>query len=117
MLHLTKKGTSEVTGSRRQLLKFYIRIGVGIVLTCALLVRVGLVGPLRVASSQTTFRSDRFPLKTRLLDPRSTDLTVPAQEFAALDPPGHVPLISHSFIGITTHHPRGPDSIRPPPQI
>jgi hypothetical protein len=105
-----------VTGSRHQHLHLYVRFGVGIVLMCALVARIGLVSPLRIVSNETTFKSDHFPLKPRLLDPRGVDWNIPGREFSSLDSPEPVLLISHSPIEATTFHTLGPYSNRPPPQ-
>ena len=105
-----------MTGRRHQYLDLYVRIGVGILLTCALLVRVGVASPLRITLNDDSFKSDHFRLKPRLLDPRAFDWSIHRKVFCPLDFPEPVTLISCSPIKVQIFRPLGPDFNRPPPQ-
>lgn len=103
-------------GSRYRRSDVYIRLGIAIALMCALLVRVSVASPIRVTSSVTTLKSDRFPVKPRLLDSRAFDWSIHTQVFSLLDSPELVPLISHTPDEIQICRQLGPDSSRAPPQ-
>ncbi len=103
-------------GSRYQRLDVQVRLGIAIALMCALLVRVSVASPLRVASSVTTLKSDHSPVKPRLLDPRAFDWSIHTQVFSLLDSPEPVPLITHAPDEIQICRQLGPDSNRAPPQ-
>lgn len=104
-----------MTGSRHQTFDFCFRFAVGAVLLCALLFRAGVPGPIRISSNQTTVKADHFPLKPRLIDPRSFEWTVPAEAFPALDAPESVAPIARGSEEAQVIQPKGPYSNRPPP--
>jgi hypothetical protein len=104
-----------LTGSHHQTLDFYFRFAVGAVLLCAFMFRVGVPGPIRISSNQTTVKADHFPLTPRLIDPRSIDWNAHTQTFSVLDAPESVALIAHGCEEVQVFHPKGPYSNRPPP--
>ncbi len=105
-----------MTVSRHKGFVFYFRIGAGMVLLCALLIRLGLPGPVRITSSHTTFKANHLPLKPRLLVPRAFDDGIHTDVFSVFDSPIAAVLIAYHPEKLQTFHPNGPYSNRPPPR-